>query len=205
MKLAPIALFRGTLTDIPDGCSARRRNGKRGRSTQVSCMIEERNHRFYAVPQFTPAENTVTPTFRMQLRMTRRVWDKYGQIGVVLQPTGETRIKDPEQRILRPMYSDEVRLLFEFERAEVLSVDTEGVAALRFAAIDPVSGQIGTRERPVSDIYAQLIQRCTVELAGGERLFPAVRRSGPIPDGAPVLEFARQVESDVDVPIIGLG
>jgi hypothetical protein len=153
MKIAPVALFRGEVTDIPAGCSTRRRNGKRGRHTQVSCSVECRDNRFYAVPQFTPADNTVPPTFKLQLRTKRRVGDKYAQMGVVLQPAKESRLKDPEQRILKPIYSDEIRLLFEFERTEILSVDTDGAAALRFAAIDPESGQIGTRELPLDEAY----------------------------------------------------
>jgi hypothetical protein len=70
-------------------------------------------------------------------------------------------------------------LIFEFKRADVFHV-SQGPIQIRFAAIDPVSGEVGTENIPFDHrLYLRLAQRCHAELSGGTPIFsvPATRTS----------------------------
>ena len=195
MRIRPIAIFPQRLRDLPVHCGGRLR-GSNKNSTQITCRVEQRGEASFAIPLFLPGERVGPPAFRLQLAVIRHVFTDPRRTGVVLQPALESKTVDPEQRILQPLFAGESCVLFEFIRGEVFTVASDGQHSLRFAAIDPRFGRIGTRDDEVTDIYSKLIEWCREELAGGPPLFPptGTSRRLPIPGGKPLLTFGGQPE-----------
>ncbi len=189
MKIKPIAIFPRRLANVPRHCGPHLRGGRK--RTQVACRVEQRGDASFAVPLFLPDEHVEPPTFRLQLRVARFPFTEPRRVGVVLQPALASKTMDPEQRILQPLCIEEPWVLFEFTRGDVLTVTSDGQHNLRFAAIDSMSGRVGTEEREVTELYSKLIERCLRELAGGLPLFPpkSPSRRSPIPGGQAVLSF----------------
>ncbi len=192
MKLVPIALYIGDLPGAPLDGRIRRRYRKKALSSQVDCIVEPKGTAFVATPIFRPTVPQ-RARFRLQLRVPLLSGLPDDGYALVIQPVNETRSTDPEQTIFAPIYAGPDRLIFEFTRAEVIWCTADGTSGVRFAAIDPSSGQIGTHDRAARDQYANVLSRCRGQLTGDAMLFPPredLRRPAwRIPNGLPVLQF----------------
>jgi len=161
MKLVPVALFVGEVSGAPPEARLRRRYRKKSLSSQVSCSVTSRADDFVAEPSFRP-EGERRIRFRLQLRVPLLSGLPDEEFALAIQPVHETRTTDPEQTILAPIYAGPDRLIFEFIRAEVVWCTRSGASGIRLAAINPVSGQLGTRERaPDSPGYAAVRGRAS--------------------------------------------
>ncbi len=100
---------------------------------------------------------------------------------------------DPEQTLLSPIFDDGHRMIFEFQRAQILSVNNRGDVELRLIAVHPVLGIIGTKTiHRFNTRLTPLTTRCAEHLAGGIELFPARPARLfriPIPEGEANLIF----------------
>jgi hypothetical protein len=111
-------------------------------------------------------------------------------VALALQAGRESRVKDPEHRILAPIYNGPHRLIFEFSRADIFHVPQQGPIQIHFAAIDSHTGEVGTEEVHFDRAYLRLAQRCQSELSGGDPIFSApTRQSRMIPSGGLRLSF----------------
>jgi hypothetical protein len=193
MKLVPVALFIGDLLSAPAEAKVRRRYRKKGMSSQVACSVTPRDGALYSVPIFRP-DVPRRAHFRLQLRVPLVAGRPDDEFALVIQPQFESRVKDPEQTLLAPIYAGPDRLIFEFTRAEVLWCRSDGTFGLRFAAIDPATGQLGTKDTNVpGERYESALARCRGQLAGDSLLFPPRhdlhRKAARIPHGTPHLMF----------------
>lgn len=193
MKLVPVALYVGDIPGAPSDSRIRRRYRKKALSTQVECTIETVDEKYVAVPWFRP-QVPKRGRYRMQLRVPLLSGVPDNHFALVIQPVHETLAVDPEQTILAPIYSGPDRLIFEFNRAEVVWCALDGTAGVRFAAINPLTGEVGTRERSASQPkYETVLKRCQGQLNGDALLFPPrcdLRRpASRIPAGQPMLHF----------------
>ncbi len=187
MKIKPVALFPGWITNERRTGVRFRGKGAKGR-TQVSCRVEHRPHGSFAVPIFLPKDGADPPVFRLQLEVARIIFTNPRRTAVVLQPVADKRPVDPEQRLLRPIFHDDVRMTFEFVSGDILSVCSDGTRTHRRAVIDPRTGQLGTCDLEITPLFASLISRCYGELSSRSPLFDAGRRQRPvIPEGIPDL------------------
>lgn len=205
MKLVPVALYIGDLLGAPSNAKFRRRYRKKGLSSQVGCTLAPKDDAFFAMPIFCP-EPRRRARFRLQLRVPLLAGVPDDEFALVIQPVRETPTTDPEQTILAPIYAGPDRLIFEFTRAEVLWCTKAGAAGVRLAVIDPATGQLGTRDRPVtSGPYAALLARCRGQLEGDDLLFPPRQdlrhKASRIPKGTPALQFS----TDDPAPICEIG
>jgi hypothetical protein len=102
---------------------------------------------------------------------------------------------DPEQTILSPIFDDAHRMIFEFQRAQILSVNHRGDVEVRLIAVHPVLGIIGTKTiYQFNTRLTPLATRCVEHLAGAIDLFPARDRPTRmwrihIPEGEANLAF----------------
>ncbi len=193
MKLVPVALFVGEVSDAPPEARVRRRYRRKSLSSQVSCSVLPKDGDFVAEPSFRP-EGQRRMRFRLQLRVPLLAGLPDDEFALAIQPVHETQTTDPEQAILAPIYAGPDRLIFEFIRAEVVWCTRSGATGVRLAVIDPMSGQLGTRDRsPSSPRYAAVLDRCRGQLHGDDLLFPPRqdlhRKATRIPRGEPQLTF----------------
>ena len=188
MKIRPIALYPGRLTDGRIRTDVRIRGKGAKCRTQIGCRLDQRPHGTFAVPVFLPPDGVEAPSFRLQLTVPRIILTNPRRTAVVLQATNGVRPADPEQRLLRPLFHDDVRMTFEFILGDVLSVCSDGSVDLRHAAIDPRTGQVGTERVDVGRAFSSLIDRLNGELTARSPLFDAGQRQRPpIPEGIPDL------------------
>lgn len=193
MKVVPVALYVGDIPEAPSDPRIRRRYRKKALSSQVDCVVQPLGESFMAVPAVLP-----TPHRRAQFRLQLRVGLVGGLpddvFGFCIQPVNETQTSDPDQTIFAPIYAGPDRLIFEFIRAEVIWCGLDGSSGVRFLAINPASGEIGSRDRQAqADVYATVLARCRGQLGGDAPLF-AIRHdlrrpARRIPAGEPRLLF----------------
>jgi len=193
MKLVPVALYVGDIPGAPADSRIRRRYRKKALSTQVDCLIEATGEKYVAVPWFRP-QVPARGRYRLQLRVPLLSGVPDDHFALAIQPVHETLAADPEQTILAPIYSGPDRLIFEFTRAEVVWYALDGTSGVRFAAVNPSTGEVGTRERSASHSkYEAVLKRCQGQLNGETLLFPPrydLRRpASRIPSGLPMLHF----------------
>lgn len=82
---------------------------------------------------------------------------------------------DPEQHVLEPIYNNGRRVLFEFQKADMLFVTSDGTAELRLVAVNPLTGEVGTKTKYLFHTqFVKLMARCQSHLAGTIDLFPAL-------------------------------
>lgn len=193
MKLVPVALYVGDLQGAPADSRIRRRYRKKAMSTQIDCEIEAEGEKHLAAPWYRPAVPQ-RARYRLHLRVPLLAGVPDDRFALAIQPVHETPATDPEQTILAPIYSGPDRLIFEFNRAEVVWCALDGRVGVRFAAINPSTGEVGTRERLASQPrYEAVLKRCRGQLNGEPLLFPPrcdLRRPpSRIPSGQPSLQF----------------
>ena len=188
MKIRPIALYPGRLTDSRTRTDVRVRGKGAKCRTQIGCRLDHRPHGTFAVPVYLPPDGVEAPLFRLQLTVPRIILTNPRRTAVVLQSRNAVRPVDPEQRLLRPLFHDDVRMTFEFIVGDVLSVCSDGSVDLRHAAIDPRTGQLGTEPVDVDAVFRPLIARLNGEITARAPLFDGGKRQRPpIPGGIPDL------------------
>jgi hypothetical protein len=170
--------------------------------TQVKCLVERRTDgRCFARPHVPTGSEVGRPTFRLRIEVPRGRQAQRDGIAIPLQPSTQTRVVDPEQRVLAPIFVSPEKVLFEFQRADVLFVGADGRSELRFAAIDVFSGEVGTQTLWRFDTkFVSLITRCEQHVGGLTDIFPQgvaepVPPRKPVPRGGAHLTF-RASEAD---------
>ncbi len=115
------------------------------------------------------------PQFRAQLELTKA--EDGGKIVAVVLPDGSPS-GDPEQHVLAPIYNNGRRVLFEFQKADILVVTSDGLAELRVVVVNPPTGEIGTKTKYLFHTqFVKLMMRCPSHLAGSIDMFPALDRA----------------------------
>ncbi len=104
------------------------------------------------------------------------------------------KVVDPEQRILAPLFNNGRPILFEFQRAEIMLMARDGRVEIRYVAVNPDSGQVGTETRhSFHRRYVKLVARAADYLNGLLDLFPPrpamARAPVPVPSGKANLGF----------------
>lgn len=80
--------------------------------------------------------------------------------------------------MLAPIYNNGRRVLFEFQKAELFIVASDGLAELRLVAVNPLTGEVGTKTKYLFHAqFVKLMARCQSHLAGSIDLFPALDRA----------------------------
>jgi hypothetical protein len=172
MKLQMIALYPGRLTDLLSQSGVKERKRKGGSWTQAPYELVTDDRASLAKPVHVAPEGAPRPVFKAQLELLKA--EDGGKIVTVVLSSEGAQTADPEQRVLTPMYNNGRRLVFEFQRAEILVVTVEGLVELRQVAIHPVTGAVGTTTKyPFHASFAKLVARCQSHLAGSIDLFPA--------------------------------
>ncbi len=190
-----IALYPGRLTSLSGCPGVRFRSRKKSHCTLVPCRVEGLEGRSIATPEYRIPEGTPSPIYRVQFETTRVPVEDRRVLCVVLSAEPEARKSDPEQILLSPIFDDGHRLIFEFRRAQILSVSRRGDLETRLVAVDPVRGVIGTKTIHRFDTrLLALASRCVEHLSGAIDLFPTRERAShmqrvPIPSGEANLAF----------------
>lgn len=197
IELQVVALYPQELEGLAGRPGVRARKRREKTWTQVACTVAQDNGRSLARPIHPIPDNAGTALFRFQL-IHRRSKGTPSEIAVPLQPGADSKTKDPEQRILAPLYNSAEKLVFEFERAEVFYLDESGRVELRLVGVHRFSGVVGTRTLyRFHSGYAALAARCSGHLSGATELFPAptpqerVAKVPAVPEGEANLAFGR--------------
>jgi hypothetical protein len=195
VELQVVALYPEVIEALAGRHGVRARKRKDKVWTQVGCLVAQENGKHLARPIHPIPDGSGTPLFRFQL-IHRRSKGTPSEIAVPLQPGADSKTKDPEQRILAPIYNSAEKLVFEFERAEIFHLDESGHVELRFVGVHRLSGAVGTRTMyRFHSGYAALAARCSGSLSGATELFPApepherVSKVPPVPEGEANLAF----------------
>ena len=174
MKLAIVALYPGRLVDLLNRPGVKERKRKGGSWTQVPCDLVTADTTTKAKPTHVPP-GVPDPLFRAQLELTKA--EDGGKIVAVVLPDGSAG-GDPEQHVLAPIYNNGRRVLFEFQKADILVVTSDGLAELRLVAVNPLTGEVGTKTKYLFHTqFVKLMTRCQSHLAGAIDLFPALDRA----------------------------
>jgi len=174
VKLQIVALYAGRFADVLGQPGVKERKRKNGSWTQVPCDLVTADTTTRAKPAHVPA-NGPEPLFRAQLELTKA--EDGGKIVAVVLPDGSPG-GDPEQHVLEPIYNNGRRVLFEFQKADILFVTSDGAAELRLVAVNPLTGEVGTTTKYLFHIqFVKLMARCQLHLAGSIDLFPALDRA----------------------------
>lgn len=167
-----------TLAGCP-GVRFRQRKGRRG--TVVPCRVEPLDGRSVAQPEYLIPDGTPAPSFRAQFETARVSVDERSVLCVVLSAEPAASDSDPEHLLLSPIFDDGHRMIFEFRRAQILSVTRRGQIETRLVAVDSVRGIVGTKTIHRFDRrLLGLAARCAEHLSGQIDLFPA---PGTVPVG----------------------
>ncbi len=126
-----------------------------------------------AIPLWTAPPNMPAPMFRFHLEIERSDKQQRKSVMLVLQRAKEAEVDDPEQRIMAPIFNSHIKLVYEFERAEIVFVTAKGQVEVRDLAVDPVGGDVGTQTKyTFHGRYAKLAARCSSHLGGTLDLYP---------------------------------
>jgi len=173
IDLRAIALYPGRIAAVSGKPGVRFRRRKRLESTLVPCRINTIDGRSFATPEYQVPEGTPSPTYRAQLETVRMAVDDRYVVFVVLSAGPEASRMDPEQILLSPIFDDGHRMIFEFQRAQVLCVNRRGDLETRLVAVHPVLGVVGTKTvHRFNTRFSALATRCMEHLAGAVDLFP---------------------------------
>lgn len=195
MELRIVALYPVRVSALAGRPGVRFRGQGKRISTMVQCTTTVANGRTVALPDQAVPEGTPTPVFRAQFEMARVPPEQRQTACILLSAEGNDSKVEPEQLILSPIFDDGARLIFEFRRAHVLTVSKRGEAELRFVAVHPVTGVVGTKTVYTFNMrFSPLANRCLEHLAGAIDLFPPKPphprfERAPIPAGEADLTF----------------
>ncbi len=124
-----------------------------------------------AKPIHVPTSSS-QPLFSAQLELIKA--EDGGKIAAVVLPDGSPS-GDPEQHVLAPIYNNGRRMLFEFQKADILIVASDGLAELRLVAVNPLTGEVGTKTKYLFHTqFVKLLMRCQSHLTGSIDMFPAL-------------------------------
>ncbi len=127
--------------------------------------------------------------------MVRIPVDDRHVVYVVLSAETQPARMDPEPIVLSPIFDDGHRMIFEFQRAQIVSVTRRGDLEPRLVAVHPVLGVVGTQTlHRFNTRFCALAMRCMEHLTGAVDLFPPrpqarQTRRIDIPAGAANLTF----------------
>jgi len=173
MDFRVVALFPGRIAAVSGKPGVRFRRRKRLESTLVPCRINTIDGRSFAAPEYHVPEGTSSPTYRAQVEMVRLPVDDRHVVYVVLSAESQASRMDPEQVVLSPIFDDGHRMIFEFQRAQILSVNRRGDVETRLVAVHPVLGVVGTQTlHRFNTRFCALATRCMEHLTGAVDLFP---------------------------------
>lgn len=196
MKLQMIALYPARLTDLLSQSGVKERKRKGGSWTQVPCEVVSDERASVAKPIHAVPEGAPRPIFKAQFELVTA--EDGGKVVASVMASDAAQTADPEQRVLAPIYNNGRRILFEFQRAEILIVTAEGRVELRLVVIHPVTGAVGTTTRYLFHAsLAKLVARCQGHLAGSIDLFPpqdhatARLKDFHVPNGPANLDLTR--------------
>lgn len=190
-----IALYPGRISAVAGKPGVRFRRRKSLESTLVPCRVTTIDGRSFAAPEYHVPEGTPSPTYRAQVEMVRVPVDDRHVVYVVLSAETQAARMDPEQIVLSPIFDDGHRMIFEFQRARIVSVMRRGDLETRLIAVHPVLGVVGTQTlHRFNTRFCALATRCMEYLAGAVDLFPPrpharQTRRIDIPAGAANLTF----------------
>jgi hypothetical protein len=197
MKLQVVALYPGRIAELMAQSGVKERKRKGGSWTQVPCELVTDDRASLAKPIHRAPEGASRPVFKVQLELSRA--EDEGRVVALVLSSDETKTSDPEQQVLAPMYNNGRRVLFEFQRAEILIVNINGDVELRIVAVHPMTGIVGTKTKYVFHArFAKLVARCQSYLAGSIDLFPPQDHAASrlkdfhVPSGPADLDVRRQ-------------
>ena len=178
MDLRVIALYPCRISAISGRPGVRFRRRKKHESTLIPCRVETIEGKSVAAPEYPVPEGTPAPRYRAQFETLRLPIDGRRIVYVVLSAEPDASRMDPEHTLLSPIFDDGYRLIFEFQRAHILSVNRLGAIETRLVAVHPVFGVVGTKTiHRFNTRLSALAARCTEHLVGAVDLFP--RRERP--------------------------
>jgi len=171
--------------------------------TQVPCDLVETETGTVAKPALTPPAGTPAPCYRAQLETAQNGDAPAKHVAIPLQVDTSAKVVDPEQRILAPLFNNGRRILFEFQRAEIMLLARDGRVEIRYVAVNPDSGQVGTEtQHSFHRRYVKLVSRAADYLNGLVDLFPprpaTPRTAVPVPKGKANLAFGEPAIPRVD-------
>jgi hypothetical protein len=213
MQLRIVALYPTRISALAGKPDIRFRSRKKLHGTLVPCRVRAVNGRSIAVPAYPIPDGTPPPRYRVQIETVRVAVDDRQAVYVLLSAEPEAVKTDPEQVLMSPIFDDGHRMIFEFQRAQVLTVSKRGELELRFVAVHPVLGVVGTKTTcRFNTRFSALAMRCTEYLAGAVDLFPFRERPSrmsryPIPEGEADLSFdtgikpSRQNDPEVEAQV----
>lgn len=173
MDLRVIALYPGRISVLSGRSGVRFRSRTKHQRTVRPCRVKTIDGRSIAAPEYPVPEGTLPPRYKMQLETVRMSVEERRVVYVVLSAEPEAWKTDPEQILLSPISDDGHRLIFEFQRAHVLSVHRRGDLETRLVAVHPVLGVVGTQTiHRFNTRMSALAARCVEHLAGAVDLFP---------------------------------
>lgn len=196
MNIRILALYPGRINGLAGCPGVRFRARKKAQCTLVPCKVEALDGRSVARPEYRVPDGTPSPIYRAQFDTYRVPIEERTILCVVLSAEPESWKADPEQMLLSPIFDDGHRLIFEFRRAHILTVNRRGELETRFVAVDPVRGVVGTKTIYRFDTrLLALAARCVDHIAGVVDLFPMRDRVSTvertrIPVGEANLSFA---------------
>ena len=197
MTFSVIALYPVRLSGLAGQPGVRFRKRRNRDVTLVPCVIETVDRISVARVERAVPDGTPPPLFKAQFEIERVAVEARRSVCVLLAADRPAAKMDPEQTVFSPIFDDGHRMIFEFRRAHVLIVDARGHVEMRFVAVDPTSGVIGTKTvYEFHTRYSPLAARCGEYLAGSIDLFPAPPRAHQarrveIPAGQANLSFPR--------------
>lgn len=173
MDVRVVALFPGRISALSGRSGVRFRNRTKHECTLVPCRVSASEGRSVAAPEYPVPEGTPPPRYKVELETVRVPVEQRRVVYVVLSVEPEASKMDPEQILLSPIFDDGHRLIFEFQRAHIVSVNRRGDLEVRLVAVHPVLGVVGTKTiYRFNTRFSALAARCVEHLAGAVDLFP---------------------------------
>jgi len=198
MLLRIVALYPVALSQLEKQPGVLLRRRRDSVWTQIECDAVPVDGNTVARPRHAVPAGTPAPTFRAQIEWSGINPEVEPSVALVVLPEEDSRQADPEQRVLAPLFNNGRRVLFEFQRGEVVFTSRNGEVEIRLIAVDRTSGQLGTETKyRFHRRYMKLVGRCADHLNGLTNLFPPQVRSDPasvpVPAGPVDLTFTADV------------
>ena len=197
MVVRVLAVYPLNVSELDGLPGVRQRRRGDHTCTQVECDLVTDGDATTAVPRHRPPAGTPGPVFRIQVESERLPSSENGSMVAIIEPLEKRAPADPEQRLAAPFFNNGQKIIFEFQRGEVLHVTRAGGIEMRFVAIEAETSRVGTIERfHLQANYLPLLARCVAHLEGTAEMFPVQARvprpSVPVPAGPANLNFGRQ-------------
>lgn len=126
MDIRVVALYPTHIPQLASRHGVRFRSRQKAKCTLVPCAIESLDGRSIATPEYAIPAGTPAPKYRLQFETTRLPPDDRRRVRVVLSAEPNDAKTDPKQALLSPIFDDGNRMIFEFRRADILTVARRG-------------------------------------------------------------------------------